>query len=296
MNLRNKNQIVNMNTKNILQIPYNENNVLVRSNDIINILKKFDIKIEIKNLCHYQEALTHKSYIKKEYFNIHTSILKQEYDKFIQNNIKIIDLQESSNERLEFLGDTFIKCIIAKYLYKRFYLEDEGFMTKLKTKLEDTKSLAKYARRLGLEDYILVSKQIDDNNGRNADKILEDTFESFIGALYLDQGYDACDTLINILLETEIDYAEILSKDTNFKDRLLRFYDDNKWSCPKYILIKEEMVMNKKLYTMGVTTYDGSIIAQATDTSKKEAEQRACALALIKFNLISEDQMKDIEI
>ena len=281
---------------NIIQIPYNENNILVSSNDITNILNKFKIKIVVKNLSHYQDALTHKSYIKKEYFNIHSSILKQEFTKLIKQNIKIIDLQDSSNERLEFLGDTFIKCVIAEYLFKRYYEEDEGFMTRLKTKLEDTKSLAKYARRLGLEDYILVSKQIDDNNGRNAEKILEDTFESFIGALYLDQGYEVCKILLNILLETEIDYAEILYKDTNFKDRLLRFYHSNKWSHPEYKLIKEDIINAKKLYTMGVTNFDGSIITQATDTSKKRAEQKACALALIKFNLISEDQMDDIDI
>ena len=142
---------------------------------------------------------------------------------------------------------------------------------------------------------MLISKQIEDNNGRHADKLLEDTFESFMGALYLDQGFSICKILLNILLETEIDYAEILYKDTNFKDRLLRFYHSNKWSHPVYILIKEEIISNKKMYTMGVKDYKGDIIAKATDTSKKRAEQKACAYALIKFNQISEDQLEDID-
>jgi ribonuclease-3 len=274
-------------------IPYNTINQLVKASDISIILSKFGIdNIKVKNLSHYQEAFTHKSYIKKEYFNIHGHILKQEKDKLPN----VIDLQESSNERLEFLGDTVIKCVIASYLFKRYYEEDEGFMTRLKTKLEDTKSLAKYARRLGLETFMLVAKQIEDNNGRNSDKLLEDTFEAFMGALYEDQGFDICKTLLNILLESEIDYAEILYKDTNYKDRLLRFYHSNKWSHPVYVLIKEELLSNKKMYTMGVNDFQGNIIAQATDTSKKRAEQKACALALIKFNQMSLDQMEDIEI
>ena len=279
---------------NILLIPFNENNVLVSSINVVNIFKKFNITIVVKNLSHFQEAFTHKSYIKKEYFNIHTSILKQEFDKLIKNKIKVVELQDSSNERLEFLGDTFIKCVIAKYLFNRFYEEDEGFMTRLKTKLEDTKSLAKYARRLGLEHYILVSKQIEENNGRNADKLLEDTFESFIGAVALDQGYETCKDIMHILLETEIDYAEILYKDTNYKDRLLRFYHSNKWSHPEYKLIREEIINNKKMFTIGVTNFNGTIITHSTDSSKKRAEQKACALALIKFNQMSEEQMEDI--
>jgi dsRNA-specific ribonuclease len=273
-------------------IPYNTINQLVKASDISIILSKFGIdNIKVKNLSHYQEAFTHKSYIKKEYFNIHGHILKQEKDKLPN----VIDLQESSNERLEFLGDTVIKCVIASYLFKRYYEEDEGFMTRLKTKLEDTKSLAKYARRLGLETFMLVAKQIEDNNGRNSDKLLEDTFEAFMGALYEDQGFEICKTLLNILLESEIDYAEILYKDTNYKDRLLRFYHNNKWSHPVYVLIKEESSNNKKMYTMGVNDFQGNVIAQATDTSKKRAEQKACAYALIKYNQMSEDQIIDIE-
>jgi ribonuclease-3 len=270
-------------------IPYNEDNNLVTAIDIQNILLKFNINITVKNLNYFQEGFTHKSYIKKEYFNIHSNILKAEKQKLK----KVIDLQDSSNERLEFLGDTIIKCVIAEYLFKRYYEEDEGFMTRLKTKLEDTKSLAKYAKRLGLESYMLVSKQIEENNGRFSQKLLEDTFESFMGSLYLDQGYDVCKKLMNILLETEIDYAEILYKDTNYKDRLLRFYHSNKWSHPIYVMIKEDIINNKKMYTMGVNDFQGNIIANSTETSKKRAEQKCAMLALHKYNQITEDQMID---
>jgi ribonuclease-3 len=272
---------------NIIINPYNEKNINITSLHIISILKKFniDIDIEVNNLHIYQESFTHKSYIKKEYINMVN--IKDE---------KCIELQDISNEREEFLGDTVIKCIIAEYLYKRYYEEDEGFMTRLKTKLEDTRSLSIYARRLSLDSYILISKQIEDNGGRNSDKLLEDVFEAFIGALYLDQGFEVCKTLLRAILESEIDYSEILYKDTNYKDRLLRFYHSNKWSHPNYILIKEEYISNKKFYTMGVKDHLDNIIAKASDTSKKRAEQKACAYALVKFNQICEDQLIDLDI
>ena len=115
-----------------------------------------------------------------------------------------------------------------------------------------------------------------------------------MGALYLDQDFEICNKLIFALLESEIDYAEILYKDTNYKDRLLRFYHSNKWSFPVYTLIKEEQQNNKKLYKMGVQDCKGIIIAEATDTSKKRAEQKCAMYALLKFNQIEQDQMCDI--
>jgi ribonuclease-3 len=166
-------------------------------------------------------------------------------------------------------------------------------MTRLKTKLEDTKSLSKYTKRLGIEVYLLISKQIEDNNGRYALKLLEDTFEAFMGALLLDQGFEICKQLIYILLETEIDYADILYKDTNYKDRLLRFYHSNKWSFPIYILLNEEHQGNKKIYKMGVKDYVGNVIADASDTSKKRAEQKCAMYALLKFNQINENQIDE---
>ena len=135
---------------------------------------------------------------------------------------------------------------------------DEGFLTCLKTRLEDTKSLAKYARRLNLGYYLLISKQLEDNNGRDSEKLLEDSFESFIGALNLDQGYEMCRKLLRQFLESEIDYAEILSEDNNYMRRLQNFYHENKLSHP----IKESIN-----------------VAQA----KKKAKQEASRLALIMY-------------
>jgi ribonuclease-3 len=266
--------------------PYNIYNMLIIPEDITLMFKKFKIKIVPNDIMLYQEALTHTSYTKNEYINIDPSIL-------INNVPNTLNLFDKSNERLEFLGDTVIKCIFSEYLFKRFDTENEGFLTKLKTKIEDKESLARYAKRLGIEQYLIISKHIEENNGRNSSKLLEDAFEAFIGALYLDLGFEICKEFLTIILETEIDYAGILYQDTNYKNQLLIFYHKNKWSNPIYVEIKSEGPINKRLFTMGVKNFNNEIISEATDISKQKAEQKCALLALIKYNQINPDQIPE---
>jgi ribonuclease-3 len=266
--------------------PYNIYNMLIVPDDITLMFKKFKIKIVPNNIILYQEALTHTSYTKNEYINIDPSIL-------INNVPNTLNLFDKSNERLEFLGDTVIKCIFSEYLFKRFDTENEGFLTKLKTKIEDKESLARYAKRLGIEQYLIISKHIEENNGRNSSKLLEDAFEAFIGALYLDLGFEICKDFLTIILETEVDYAGILYQDTNYKNQLLIFYHKNKWSNPIYVEIKSEGPINKRLFTMGVKNFNNEIITEATDISKQKAEQKCALLALIKYNQINPDQIPE---
>ena len=176
--------------------PYNIYNMLIVPEDITLMFKKFKIKIVPNDIMLYQEALTHTSYTKNEYINIDPSIL-------INNVPNTLNLFDKSNERLEFLGDTVIKCIFSEYLFKRFDTENEGFLTKLKTKIEDKESLARYAKRLGIEQFLIISKHIEENNGRNSSKLLEDAFEAFIGALYLDLGFEICKDFLTIMPQLE---------------------------------------------------------------------------------------------
>jgi dsRNA-specific ribonuclease len=271
--------------------PYNDYNKLITLIDIKNMFKKFDIDVNPQNINFYINALTHKSYIKKEYYDIHINQMMVNMKFKPKNTLELLD---TSNERLEFLGDTVIKCVVSGYLFSRYQYEDEGFMTRLKTKIEDRKSLAIFAKKLGLDEYMIISKQIEDNNGRNSEKLLEDCFESFVGALYLDVGFEVCRQFMYIILETEIEYSELLYKDTNYKDQLLRFYHQNKWSYPQYVKLNDESNDNngtKLLFTMGVKDHNNNIIAKAKATTKREAEQLASMYALYYFKIINEDQM-----
>ena len=265
--------------------PYNKVNTPITVKTIAGIMGKYGLTIRVNNLSLYQQALTNESYTRKEY---DTSTFTESRQELESENVKIVDLQEASNERLEFLGDTVIKCIISEYIFERYDDEednDEGFLTCLKTRLEDTKSLAKYARRLNLGYYLLISKHLEDNNGRDSEKLLEDSFESFIGALNLDQGYEMCRKLLRQFLESEIDYAEILSEDNNYMRRLQNFYHENKWSHPTYTVTNSEKINGKFFYTIAANDFNGSPIKESINVAqaKKKAKQEASRLALIMY-------------
>ena len=243
-------------------IPYNINNVLITEEDIKTLFKKYNMDIKVININLYRIALTHKSYVMSEYTNYNYNILKSIKD---QMSSSVLDLMAESSERIEFFGDSVVKCIVAKYLYSRYYSESEGFLTKTKTKIENRKSLANFARKLGIDNYIIMSKQNEEAGNRNSDKFLEDAFEAFMGALLFDQGYDFCEKYLTKLLESEIDYAEILYIDTNFKDRLQRFFHQNGWQHPVFEDISSEIINNKRIFTVAVKDANDNEITVKVD-------------------------------
>jgi len=271
-------------------IPYNINNKLIRDVDIKNIMSRFGINLEIIDIELYRQSLTHKSYIKKEFYNKNmTEILK--YKNQMPN---VLELRDESNERLEFFGDTVIKAVISEYLFERYPKEDEGFMTKLKTKIENREALAHWARIMGLDEFIIISAQNEEtNNGRTNDKILEDAFESFMGALKKDTNFETCKAFIRNLLENQVDWSEILYKDCNYKDQLQRYYHSIKWEHPKFELLKEEHLDNKRFFTVKVVDNSNNTVTTATETSIKKAQQRASKLALYTFKQLCDYQMDD---
>ena len=272
-------------------IPYNPKNILIQDYDIKDIMNNFGIKIEIIDIELYRQALTHKSYIEKEFYNKNL----KELLKYKSKMPNVLDLRDESNERLEFFGDTIIKAVISEYLYERYPTQDEGFMTKLKTKIENRESLARWAKIVGLDKFVIISAQNEEsNNGRMNDKILEDVFESFIGALKKDTNFEICTILIRNLLDNQVDWSDIIYKDCNYKDQLQRYYHSLKWKHPNFELVKDEHLdNNKRFFTMKVTDDNNNTIATATDTSKKKAEQMASKLALYKFKQLSDYQMND---
>ena len=181
------------------------------------------------------------------------------------------------------------------------------YMTRLQTKLEDKKNLAFMSQKMELGKYFIISKQIDSLNGRNLEKIHEDVFEAFMGALFLSNGLEPCLLLLLNLLETLIDYSDKLYCDTNYKDSLLRYHHKQKWSFPKYHMIHFEGPPHKRIYIMGVQNpkleffnknnkLKNQCISFGLGNSKKEGEQKAAKMSLIIHGLLKEDQyiMKDI--
>jgi len=283
-------------TEEIIQIPYNLNNVLVKENDIIQILHNFGVKIDKINHIHFfEEAFTHKSYCKKDIFP--DAILEASRNE-MGNPKELLELKEKSYERLEYFGDRVIKLIVSMYLFYRFPNQDEGFMTRLQTKIEDKTNLAIMSKDIGLEKFFIISKQIELMNGRNLDKIHEDCMEAFMGALFLSNGLEPCILLFVNLLETTIDYSEKLYRDNNYKDRLLRYYHAQKWKFPSYCTIHFEGPPHKRIYIMGVekpesdtnSHFKKKCIGFGIGNSKKEGEQAAAKMALINYGVLKEDQ------
>jgi len=171
-------------------------------------------------------------------------------------------------------------------------------MTRLQTKIEDKKNLSIWSKEIGLSKFFIISKQIELMNGRNLEKIHEDIFESFIGALFLSNGFEPCMFLIINMLETMIDYSEKLYCDNNYKDQLLRIHHQNKWKFPQYVTIHFEGPPHKRKYIMGVECHDVEpdcplekrCISFGIGSSKKEGEQNAAKMALIIHGILKQDQ------
>ena len=275
-------------------IPYNPNNKLIKDVDIKEMLNRFGVKVEVTDIELYRQSLTHKSYIKKEFYDKNMDEIKKHKSKMHN----VLELRDKSNERLEYFGDTVIKTVIAEYLFDRYPDQDEGFMTKLKTKIENRESLANWAREMGLYKFVIISAQNEEsNNGRTCDKILEDAFESFIGALKKDTDFETCKKLIRNLLENNIDWSEIIYKDSNYKDHIQRVYHKRKFEHPKFETLKEEHLKdNKKYFTVCLYDNYGNIFTTARETSIKKAQQLVSKLGLYKLKELSDYQMTDYEL
>src|SRR3972149_8204392 len=214
-------------------IIYNENNILLDKKDIHKILITAGIKNKINNLQIWQNAFVHSSYSKNCKRNRKYNGFLQQIDMEAEgDHSDCLDIQEDSNERLEWLGDGILQSVVASYLWRRYPKQDEGFLTKIRSKLVKTECLSKLARCYGFEKHLLISKHIEDNcNGRNNSHILEDSFEAFIGAMYIyfrenneAKGYDICRRFIINTIENCVDLTELIMNDDNYTDQLMRFY------------------------------------------------------------------------
>lgn len=184
-----------------------------------------------------------------------------------------------SYERLEFLGDAVLELATSVHLYTILPQAPEGELTSFRSSLVKTSTLARVARSLHLGDRIRMSKGEETSNGRENEAILADTFEAYLGALYLDQGYSAVDTFLQehlFPLLTEIQEKN-LQKDS--KSLLQEHVQRTKKHLPVYKLLQSTGPDHQKSFTIAVLV-DGEEVAQATGKSKQEAQQEAAKKAL----------------
>ena len=266
----------------------NDKNQYVNKKFINNIFKTYGLNHKVKNLDKYQEAFIHDAYLIDNLSNY--KYLRQIKDTPMIENINeinnIFPLQTNSYQRLEYLGDAVIHMAIAKYLYERYPNEDEGFLTKIRTRLENGKTEAEISRCLGLHEYVVISRTMEVTGGRlNNYKTLEDAFEAFIGALSTEISLDTCVNFVINIIEKECDITDMICYENNYKGRLMKICHAEKWDEVNYDTDDDgDGDENKiKKYFSVVATCGGKYIGRGKGKSKKSAQQRAAKEILIKL-------------
>ncbi len=246
---------------------YNSKNKLLKKDIIQNFLEMYNVVYDkniIIDLKLFREAMTHRSYLVK-------TKLTDEDKKSAKGCVK---LQKKSNERLQFLGDAVIHFLIAEYLYHKYPDADEGFLTRLRCKLENRDSLFYLAKQTDIASYILVNQTIEVSHGRNNVNIIGSGLESFVGAIYLQFGLNVARQFVLEVIRIELDIKEIAENETNYKALILQLYNQKGWGHPVYKIIKEDGPDHCKEFTMGIYLH-GKLMGNGRASSKKKAEQIA---------------------
>lgn len=212
------------------------------------------LEYTFKDISLLKNALTHSSYA---------------------NETRALD---SSNERLEFLGDSVLSIIVSDYLYKTYKNLPEGELTKLRASLVCEKSLCGFSKQLGLGDYLLLGKGEQQNGGNNRPSILADAFEAVLAAMYLDGGMEVARKHVMRFVLDELKHTD----DEVFKDYktyLQEVIQKNPEEQLTYVLTDQKGPDHDKLFTVEVHL-NSNIIGTGEGKSKKAAEQAAAKQAL----------------
>ncbi len=219
----------------------------------------------------------------KDLIGFYPSNLKLYDLAFIHKSASVTDSQGNlvNNERLEFLGDALLGAVIAEFLYNRFPQQDEGFLTKTRSKLVNREILTHLMHDMGLKVFMTS------NTISNIDKshIYGDALEALIGAIYLDTDYKTTKYFITKRILSEfVNLTEIEQKDSNFKSQLIEWSQKNKQEV--VFETNEEPVTDKfkqPIFIARVLVEDKEL-GKGTGTSKKEAHQNAAreTLKIIK--------------
>jgi dsRNA-specific ribonuclease len=296
------------------ELPYNPRNRVLEKDDLDSFLTPYGVTMKPLDINIYRKAFVNKSYCTRKNEN------------FINGNEKCpagcIPLQEESNERLEFLGDSVLNLVVAKYLWKRYPREAEGFLTKMRTKLVNGQMLAQLSKSVGFDRFVIIAQQIEANGGRENSNILEDTFEAFIAAVFLDfdekklvkkkgvaadgdanaaststsaaaaaamdmsgLGFQVAERWIIGVLETWVDFPELVRSNQNYKDQLIKFYQHTRHAVPKFVDVDAGGTLaaaatTSKAFTVCVKDERDAVMGVGTADTKKKAEQMASCNAL----------------
>ncbi len=203
----------------------------------------------------------------------HRSIAKQ-------NEIGV----RESNERLEYLGDAILGAVVAEYLFKKFPLKDEGFLTEIRSRIVNRDTLNEVAKKMGIEEIVEFTKY-NKRNRQAYKSIFGDTLEAFIGAIYLDKGYETTRrVIIKKILGQQYDLQKIIETDQNFKSKVIEWA--HKQSKEIKFEISEIRGGSHNRVFRAELKIDGQTVAHGNGFSKKKAEQDAAQKSCDKLNIV----------
>jgi ribonuclease III len=271
-------------------VPWNPKNRELTPSDAIPILKKYGWKGRLRNFKIFAQACVHKSYVNRpelwEDQGESVGSSSGEITVLAERPEGCLPLREDDNEELEFLGDRVLGLCVATYLSKRYPGEGEGFLTRVLSRIVNNKQLGKLAKKIGLSPWIILSRHMEEIcDGRNNLRIMGSMFEAWIGALYYQEeevgrGFQVCNDFLIEVIERHIDFVQIITEDTNYKDQLLRLFQATYHVPPRYKEVAVEGPPHDRVFTMGVLDPDDKVLATSTARNKKVAEQEASRLTL----------------
>ncbi|MFD1607659.1 ribonuclease III [Oceanobacillus luteolus] len=226
--------------------------------DISELEKQLNIEFKQKELL--VQAFTHSSYVNEH---------RQE--------------QFEDNERLEFLGDAVLELGVSQYLFNTYKQLPEGELTKLRAAIVCEPSLMNFAQELDFGKFLLLGKGEAQTGGRERPAILADVFESFLGALYLDQGYEKVIQFLEKHVFPKINTGAF-SHGMDYKSQLQEIIQQDKNQKVTYKVIEEKGPSHDKEFLVRVYINDDAA-GEGVGRSKKEAEQHAAKIALGKINV-----------
>ena len=192
-----------------------------------------------------------------------------------------------NNERLEYLGDAVLGTIVAEYLFKKYPDSDEGFLTKMRSKIVKRNALNRLGDKMGLD--VFLSQQ---NSLRLSKSMLGNAVEALIGAIYLEQGYDKTKHyVVQEILRKYVDVHELERVDDNYKSQLLEWCQKNGMSV-SYKLVARYKFEKRDRFKVAVII-DGKRMGIADDFNKKSAEQMASGKAMVELGILIEDEEDD---
>lgn len=209
-----------------------------------------------------EQAFTHSSYV-----NEHKNRIQQD------------------NERLEFLGDAVLELGISQYLYRTYPNKAEGELTKLRASIVCEPALVKFAKDLHFDQYVLLGKGEERTGGRQRPALLADVFEAFIGALYLDQGFEVVVSFLKQHVYPKVKEGAF-SHALDYKSQLQELIQQNKHAEIEYEIVAEHGPAHDREFVAHVKI-NQEVTGKGHGRTKKEAEQRAAKKALDKHKVSS---------